>query len=192
MFSNIRSAAAWVFGASPKQKRKATAPPEPPEGNRRVLRRRVVPEEVYHGRKGRSSAEGADADERGSSEAGHPNTHGRASRRRGGREVGDDEMEPSTSKVPAKPCSPIARSPWELEDVGLDVMCLLRHAISECSPQDAASAALVSSRWREMMGPRPAVTSALQRIGNYSCVGEVCLAMRHLISCPKKRRRSGS
>ena len=189
MFSNIRSAAAWVFGASPKQKRKATAPPEPPEGNRRVLRRRVVPEEVYHGRKGRSSAEGADADERGSSEAGHPNTHGRASRRRGGREVGDDEMEPSTSKVPAKPCSPIARSPWELEDVGLDVMCLLRHAISECSPQDAANAALVSSRWREMMGPRPAVTSALQRIGNHSCVGEVCLAMRHLISLPKKEAK---
>ena len=26
--------------------------PEPPEGNCRVLRRRVVPEEVYHGRKG--------------------------------------------------------------------------------------------------------------------------------------------
>lgn len=203
MFSNIRSAAASVFGASPKQKRKATAPPEPPEGNRRVLRRRVVPDEVYHGRKGRSSAEGSDADGGGSNDAGRPNTRGRASRRRGGREVDDDEMQPSTSKIPAESSSSIAGSQWELEDAGLDVMCLLMLSISNCSPQDAANAALVSSRWREMMGPQAAVTSALQRFGQYSddvddfvaptvgkeSIGDACAAMRHLISLPKEEAR---
>lgn len=115
----------------------------------------------------------------------------------------DDEMQPSTSKIPAKSSSSIARSPWELEDAGLDVMCLLMLSISNCSPQDAANAALVSSRWREMMGPHAAVTSALQRFGQYSddvddfvaptvgeeSIGDACAAMRHLISLPKEEAR---
>ena len=115
----------------------------------------------------------------------------------------DDELQPSTSKIPAKPSSSIVRSPWELEDAGLDVMCLLMLSISNCSPQDAANAALVSSRWREMMGPHAAVTSALQRFGQYSSdvdefvaptvgkesIGDACAAMRHLISLPKEEAR---
>ena len=71
MFSNIRSAAACLRRVA-EAEAQGDGAPEPPEGNRRVLRRRVVPEEVYHGRKGRSSAEGADADERGSERSRSP------------------------------------------------------------------------------------------------------------------------